>query len=291
MVFSDSLSCQVEENVSLAAYSWLRIGGTARYFVEVSSMGDLSVLVADASKMKLPIRVLGGGSNLLIREGTVDALVIKLAGDFSTVERAATRVTAGSAATLGDLLSYCAEQGLGGLEALAGIPGTVGAAVVSNSGVKNDDIGSRVHQVHAILASGESKTLTRDDLRFGYRRSSVEGAIITSVELELEEHSPEEVTRRLQNAWIVKKAAQPPVGDPVAQAFIEPSGTNIAQLLESAGMKGASEGSALMLTKYPGYMTITEDAKSDDVLALTNRIAKAVEVQTGIQLQPQLKIW
>ncbi|MFN3191127.1 MAG: UDP-N-acetylmuramate dehydrogenase [Aureliella sp.] len=290
-MFSDSLSCRVEENVSLAAYSWLRIGGTARYFAEVSTKDDLSMLLADASASKLSVRTLGGGSNLLIREGTVDALVLKLSGDFAKIHCAGTSVTSGSAAALGDLLSVCAEHGLGGLEALAGIPGTVGAAVVSNSGVKNDDIGSRVQKVHAIMASGEAKTLTRDDLRFGYRRSNLEGAIITGIKLELEVQPVEEVTRRLQNAWIVKKATQPPVGDRVAQAFIEPSGTNIAQLLESAGMKGASEGSALMLTKYPGYLTINEDAKSDDVLALTSRIAKAVEVQTGIQLQPQLKIW
>lgn len=290
-MFSDSLKNVISENVSLAPFCWLRVGGTARFFAEVDNQSMLQQICQEANAAGLKIRVLGSGSNLLVRSGTLDAVVVRLTGDFFKIETDGDRIQAGSAAELGELIAVAAEQGLGGIETLAGIPGTVGAAVMLNSGVTNNDIGSRVQQVSLINDAGELKELSRDELRFGFRRSNLEGSIVTRVELQLDPTPVAEVTRRLQTAWIVKKKSQPPQGERVAQAFIEPSGDNIAHLLESAGMRSAEEGTAMMLPKFPGYLTVHPTGEPADVLALTERIARAVEVQTGIQLQPQLKIW
>ncbi len=192
---------------------------------------------------------------------------------------------------MGDVVSESAQAGLLGLEHLAGIPGTLGGAVFGNSGVKNDDIGSKVECVRGVALDGSTVEISRDALQFGYRRSNLEGVVITEAELALVKAPAEEVTRRLQASWIVKKSSQPSPGIRAALAFIEPSGSQMSSLLEAAGMRSASEGNANMMSQYPGFITVNEEATADSVIALTTRISNAVEVQSGIRLQPQLKIW
>lgn len=290
-MFSASVASLVRENVSLADHCWLKIGGTAKYFAEIQTPDQLSELVADANKAELPIRILGAGSNVLVQTELLDAVVVRLAGEFANIGKDGESIVAGGAALLGDVVTFAAEQGLAGLEHLAGIPGTLGAAVVCNSGIVNDDIGSHVLSVEGIKKTGEPVSLDRDSLRFGYRRSNLEGTIVTTATLQLQPQDPTEITRRLQTNWIVKKAAQPGTDQQVAQAFFEPTGSQISELLDASGMRSASESDAIMISQFPGFLQVGEKATANDVLALTNRIARAVEVQSGIQLQPQLKIW
>lgn len=290
-MFSPTVTQFVREDVDLAPYCWLKIGGAAKYFAEVETENQLQQLYADAQKADLAVKIIGSGSNLLVQSGVVDALVVKLQGDFTAKESQADGVIVGSAALLGDVITYAAGQGLGGLEHLAGIPGTIGAAVVCNSGTANDDIGSHVRAVHGLKRDGSAVRLERDSLRFGYRRSNLEDLIVTKVELTLHPQDSEEITRRMQTNWIVKKAQQPSTDSRVAQAFIEPTGSPIADLLDASGLRTASEGDAVMLNQYPGFVTVGENATPKDVLALANRIIRAVEVQSGIRLQQQLRIW
>ncbi len=281
----------VKQNEPLAAHCWLRIGGAARYYAEPQSIDELCKLCREAQRANIAIRVLGGGSNLLVRPGGVDGLVLRLVGELANVTTQDKTVVAGGGALLGDLLSSAASAGLEGLEDLAGIPGSVGGAVVCNSGITHDDIGSRVTRVTAVEKDGSLVELDRDALQFGFRQSNLEDVVIAEVELALQPGDAEEITRRLQAAWIACKAAQPTTGSRVAQAFIEPAGYRIAELLDAAGMRAASEGEVAMSSQFPGFLVVNENANAEQVLALTKRIARAVEVQSGIQLQPQLKIW
>lgn len=290
-MFSESLAPFIRENEPLAPYCWLRIGGWAKFYAEAPNTAVLQELCAEAQQNQLAVRILGGGSNLLIRSGQIDALVIRLTEEFLEISTDGNILRAGSAALLSDTLSTAAKAGLAGLEHFAGIPGTVGGAVVCNSGVTNDDIGSHVKSVTAVSRDGAQIQMDRESLKFRFRRSNLEDLVVTRVELELEPLDPKEVTRRLQANWIVKKAAQPPTGARVAQAFIEPSGSRIVDLLDAAGMRSASEGDAAMNSQYPGFVLVNENADAESVLALTKRISRAVEAQSGIQLQPQLKIW
>lgn len=289
--FSDSSRSLVREDEPLAPFCWLKIGGSARFFAEPGSIDALTALCKDAHNHGLPLRVLGGGSNLLVRPQRVDALVLRLIGDFAQTKIEGNRLIAGGGAVLGEVLATAAAAGLAGLEGLAGIPGSVGGAVVNNSGAINEDIGCRVQVVRAVTKEGEPIELKRDGLQFGFRHSNLDGVIVTEVELELETAEPAEITRRLQAAWIVKKAAQPSTGARTAQAFVGPGGYSIAELLDAAGMRTASVGEAAMSSQFPGYLVVNENVTADDVLALTTRIARAVEVQSGIQLHSQLKIW
>ncbi len=290
-MFSSDVADLVRKNEPLAPHCWLRIGGPARYFAEPQTEDQVRQLVADVAAAGVTVRVLGGGSNLLIRPEGVDGLVLELKGLLGELRVEGNRLAAGGGADLGDAITMAAKAGLAGLEHLAGIPGTVGGAVVCNSGVTNEDIGSRVAVVSGIKQDGTVCRLVRDQLQFSYRRSNLEDVVVTEVEFELDPSTPEDVTRRMQSAWIVRKAHQPPQNARVAQAFIEPSECSIEDLLDAAGMRTASEGDVAMSPQYPGFLVVNEQATADQVLALIRRIARAVEVQTGIQLQPQLRIW
>ncbi len=292
MEFSKPLRHLIRKNEPLAAYTWLQIGGSARFFAEPNSIEELCQLLAEAQRLAIPVRLLGGGSNVLIRESGVDGLVISLAtAELSKIEIRGNQLIARAGARLNHVISNAVGAGLAGLEHLAGIPGTIGGAVVANAGVTNDDIGSKVTQVSVVDRHGALLQRDRSKLQFGFRRSNLEDVVIVEIELSLEPMDASELTRRMQTNWIVKNAAQPLAGTRTIQAFIEPDGISLADALDAAGMKGVEEGEVSLNPHYPGYLTVAGNATSDQVLALIDRIARAVEIRSGIQLQSQLRIW
>lgn len=292
MIFSENLRHCLRENEPLSPYTWLQMGGSARYFAEPGSWGELAQLITQASHSKVLVRLLGGGSNLLVREAGVDGLVIHLStAEMCKLEIAQDRLTARAGAKLNHVISAAVGAGLGGLEHLAGIPGNVGAAVATNSGSNNADIGSRVASVKIIDRTGQTQTLTASQLNFGFRRSTLDDSLIGEVEFKLRAGDPAELTRRMQSHWIVRRAAQPCTGSRTVQAFLEPDGTNLADLLDQADVRDAREGDFYMDPLHPGFVIATGHPHSKDMLALLARVSRSVEVKSGIQLQSQLKIW
>ena len=292
MRFANHLLHVIREDEPLAPYCWLRIGGLARFFAEPNSIDEFQELVQEASRLTLPVRLLGDGSNVLVREAGADGLVIRLAtAELSSIHIEGNRLRAGAGAKLGHVISAAVAAGLGGIEHLAGIPGTIGAAVVTNAGGTNDDIGCRVTKVELVDRQGQQSTRCRDKMQFGFRRSNLQDVFLTEIELTLEESDAAELTRRMQSSWIIRRAAQPPTGTRTAQAFIESDGTDLSHLFSTAGLKGAIEGHATLSDRYPGFIVVSGDATSADVLALLTRVTRSVEAQTGIALQSQLRIW
>lgn len=292
MIFSEKLRHCVRENEPLSTYTWLQMGGPARYFAEPGNWDELVELICQANQARVLIRLLGGGSNLLVREAGVDGLVIHLAtAEMCKLQIAQDRLTARAGAKLNHVISAAVGAGLGGLEHLAGIPGNVGAAVATNSGSNNADIGSRVASVKVIDRSGKCQVLTASQLNFGFRRSTLDDSLIGEVEFKLRPGDPAELTRRMQSHWIVRRAAQPGTGSRTVQAFLEPDGTNLSDLLDQADVRDAREGDFYMDPMHPGFVIATGQPHSKDLLALLSRVSRSVEVRSGIQLHSQLKIW
>lgn len=292
MEFSKLIRHLIRENEPLAPLTWLKIGGEARYLAEPNTVEELCQLLVDAKRQSLPVRLLGGGSNVLVRESGFDGLVIHLStAELCKIEVLEDGLMARGGAKLNHVISAAVGAGLAGLEHLAGIPGTVGGAVLSNAGVTNDDIGSRVRRVTAATRDGQLVYKEGEALQFGFRRSNLEDLVIVEVELSLDAGEAAELTRRMQTNWIVKRAAQPQAGVRTVQVFIEPDGTSLDELLDAAGMKGIAEGEVSLNPNHPGYLTVAGKATSEQVLALIERVTKAVEIRSGIQLPPQLKIW
>jgi UDP-N-acetylmuramate dehydrogenase len=282
----------VRENEPLAPYTWLQIGGPARFFAEPTTVAELKVLVQGALKEHLPIRVLGGGSNLLVQESGCDGLVLHLAApELVAIRIEGTRVIVGSGAKLSHVISRTVGAGLAGLEHLVGIPGSIGGAVVGNAGVVNGDIGSHVLRVKTLDRQGELVTRERAEFQFSFRRSDLDDVTVVEVELELEPGDVTELTRRMQNSWIVKRAGQPATDQRAALAFVDPSGITAAELIEQSGLKGAVEGEVCLSSQFPGYLVVSGNATSQQVLALLDKVRKAIALRSGIQLQSHLRIW
>lgn len=292
MPFPNGFEHLLRENEPLAPYTWLQIGGSARYFAEPTTIAELAGIIRSASEDPLTIRILGGGSNLLVREVGVDGLVLQLsAPELSSIKIDGKRVFAGGGARLSHLISRTVGAGLAGLEHLVGIPGTVGGAVSGNAGVINGDIGSRVRRVKCVTRSGELVEREGSSLQFSYRLSNLDDVVVYEVELELDPGNKAELTRRMQNSWIIKRSQQPPSDQRAAQAFIDPSSITAAELLDQAGLKGATLGETSLSSQFPGFLIVSGGATSEQVLALLDRVRKTVEEQTGVQLQPHLRIW
>ncbi len=174
MKFLSDYAHLVRENEPLAPYTWLEIGGPARYFAEPNTVAELQGLVASAVKDHVAVRVLGGGSNLLVQEAGVDGLVLHLASpELSAIRIDGRKLIVGGGAKLSHVITRAVGAGLAGLEHLVGIPGTIGGAIVGNAGVVNGDIGSRVQRVTTIDRNGE--LVTRRPPSFNSRIVAVTG--------------------------------------------------------------------------------------------------------------------
>src|SRR2546423_9870019 len=177
----------VRENEPLAPHTWFRLGGPAQYFAEPTSIDELAAMVRRCHESGLPIRVLGGGSTLLIRDAGVPGMVVVLgAAAFGRIEVAGRKVTAGGGAKLGHVISTAVREGLAGLEMLVGIPGTVGGALHTNAGTHAGDIGQCAASAKVLTRKGEIITRQKSELRFGYRISSLDELAILEATLELE---------------------------------------------------------------------------------------------------------
>jgi UDP-N-acetylmuramate dehydrogenase len=276
----------------LAPYTWLKIGGPAQMFVEPASVAELQRLVQLAEKEDIAVRILGGGSNLLVRDEGISGLVIKLSGDaFSQIEVTDTTVRAGGGALLSHVISQSVSAGLMGLENLVGIPGTLGGAIRGNAGGRHGEIGEVVHSVDVMTAQGEIFTRSGDELTFEYRFSSINELLILGAQLELKRGDVDEITRRMRQVWITKKASQPFSFQSAGCIFKNPRGLSAGSLIEQSGLKGTRVGGAEVSDRHANFIVTQPEATSADVLNLIDLICSRVREQHNIDLQTEIKIW
>ncbi len=282
----------VRDQEPLAPMTWLRLGGFAEFFAEPTSVDELQALIRRCDEHGIRIRLLGGGSNLLVREEGVKGLVIHLAAaPFCDLKIEGNVVRAGGGAKLAHLISMCAREGLGGLESLAGIPGTVGGALRGNAGTQSGDIGQWTSSATVMLRDGEMLTRERDDLRFAYRESSLDELVILSATFTLDRDDPRTLTKRLQKNWIVAKASHPTGNITAAHVFKDPGGAIASQLIDKAGLRGARVGHAEVCGKNSNFIIASPGATSRDVEQLIQLIQKSVRERTGMELELQTEIW
>ena len=290
--FFDRFQHFVRENEPLAPWTWLKIGGPARYFAEPTTEEELVAFVKACHASKTPVRVLGGGSNLLVREKGFEGAVLSInAPAFTQIEIQGARVRCGGGAKLSHLITATVGAGLGGLEHLVGIPGTVGGALHGNSSTLNGDIGQRVQAARLLKGDGTIETCTGSRLHFSTHQSSLDELVILDSEFELEPGDRAALTHRMQTLWIIKRANQPSHALAAGIAFVDPVTGSAAELIERVGMRGAAEGPVQLSSTYPNFLVVGPGATSDQVLALVERVRVAVDRQTGVQLQLHLNIW
>jgi UDP-N-acetylmuramate dehydrogenase len=293
MAFPAGFEHIVRENESLAPYTWLQLGGNCRYFAEPTSHAQLQELVKVCHKESIAIKVLGGGSNLLIREEGFNGLVVSLgAPAFCQIEVVGNVVKAGGGAKLSHVVSASVGDGLAGIEYLVGIPGTLGGALHGNASTRDGDIGQRVLRAKLMTRTGEIVELEGSQLQFSYHQSSLDELVILQAELKLEKVSdPIALTKRMQKLWIVKRASQPTLGTMTVIPFIDPVGFSAADLIDEAGLSGARQGAAQLSSTFPNFLVLGSGATAGQVIALLEKVRSTVATKSGVQLQLHLKIW
>ncbi|MGD9034356.1 MAG: UDP-N-acetylmuramate dehydrogenase, partial [Desulfobacteraceae bacterium] len=198
---------------AMSEHTTFRIGGKADAVCFVQELGELQQLFSHINRENIPYLVVGRGSNLLVRDRGFNGIVIIMVGALATIEPHEKNdriVVAGGGLALSDLVKYTAQRGLGGLEFLAGIPGTVGGAVTMNAGAFGKDMGSVVQEIELVKPHGALTSRNRSDLTFSYRKSSIqEGIVVVRASLQCTRETPEIVSKRVADHLKRRKATQP----------------------------------------------------------------------------------
>lgn len=282
----------VRENEILAPYTWLRVGGAAQFFAEPTSVEELQQLVVRCRDEALPVRVIGGGSNLLVRDEGVPGMVVHLAAPaFTTIRVTDRTLHAAGGAKLGHVVSTAVREGLAGLESLVGIPGTVGGALRRNAAAYGTEIGQWTQSARVMTRAGEIVEYSRDQLRFSHRSSNLDELAVLDAEFLLEKSEARELTMRMQKLWILRKSNQPLSNQNAAPIFANPSWASAASLIEQAGLKGARVGEAEISDRDANFIVANPGATSRDVLRLIELVRSTVAEQLNVELEPSLEIW
>lgn len=292
MAFPSGFEHIVRENELLAPFTSFRLGGPAQYFAEPTTVDELVSLVRACRDEEIPVRLLGGGSNILVRDEGVQGVVIHLsAAEFSKISVVGDLLRAGGGAKLAHVISFAVREGMGGLESLVGIAGTVGGALHGNAGSHAGDIGQWTNAARVLTRSGELLERKREDLRFAYCESSLDELVILEADFALEKTDPAELTKRMQKMWIVNKAVQPTTNQNAGAIFRDAGGMSAASLIEQAGLKSASSGGAEVSERNANYIVTDTDATSADVLDLIDKLRSGVAGRLGVELELSLEIW
>jgi UDP-N-acetylmuramate dehydrogenase len=283
----------VRTNEPLAPLAWFRLGGPAAYFARPRRLEELAALLKRCRAEGIPAKILGGGSNVLVRDEGVKALVIHLESpSFSDVIVRGNVVEAGSAVPLTALISQAARAGLAGLEILTGIPGTVGGALRGNAGGRQGAIGQFVRRAMVLDVADEIQVRERDDLNFVDRESNLDEPVILSAEFELAPEDPETLVRRVRRIWIVKKENQPYGYQFSGCIFRNPApDVSAGTLIDQAGLKGTRFGEAEVSDRHANFIVAHPGARTSDVLELIDRVRQRVWQQFGYELDLQIQVW
>ncbi|MEM6939896.1 MAG: UDP-N-acetylmuramate dehydrogenase [Pseudomonadota bacterium] len=279
----------------LNTLTWLRVGGAADYLYQPADAADLAAFLA-ALPTAVPVFFMGVGSNLIVRDGGLRGVVIRLGRGFNRVEISEGQVTAGAAALDAHVARKAADAGLD-LTFLRTIPGSIGGAVCMNAGCYGTYTADHFVRAEVVMRDGKRATLSKADLAFGYRQSSLPaGAVVISATFAPPPGVPDELHARMTDQLAKRDATQPTKDRSAGSTFRNPAGYSSTgraddvhdlkawKLIEEAGLKGARLGGAQMSEKHANFLINTGDATAAELEGLGERVRKEVYAHSGIRL-------
>jgi UDP-N-acetylmuramate dehydrogenase len=285
-----------EQHVPLAPYTSLRVGGPADWFVMAKSGQDLADGLRWARDHDVPVRIIGGGSNLLVAEDGVEGLVIKAAAARGEVEERHGEpvLVAESGANLANLARRLAKQGFGGLEWAANVPGTVGGAAVNNAGAFGGETARCIVAVTLVDADGSHVELDADQLAYAYRTSVLKrrergDVAVESVKLRLTPSTPQQADGLVKQNNAQRMRSQPRILS-AGSVFANPDGDFSGRLIEVAGLKQARVGGAEISEQHANFIVNPGNATARDVYALMRLAQDAVYERTSVWLRPEIEL-
>ena len=272
--------------------------GMAKVIAVVLMVLALPLLVvclvfAGGLALMIPVLLIGNGSNLLVRDGGIRGLVIRIAGDCASIRREGDMVYAKAGISMSAAAQFALSEGLSGLAEIAGIPGTLGGGVIMNAGAYGRELSQVVTRVEAIsIADGKIMVFEGPDLGFSYRHSAMMDAnvIVTDVVMQLTPADPSEIRARMEELGRARREKQPLNFPSAGSTFKRPAGMFAAKLIDDCGLRGLRVGDAQVSEKHTGFVVNLGNATASDILALMDQVRNRVMEATGVTLEPEVRI-
>ncbi len=280
---------RVQTNAPLAPVTWFRVGGAAEFLVRPADAGDLAALMRDLPAT-MPVHVIGAASNLIIRDGGLPGVTIRLARGFSAIVIEPDGVIVGAAALDLTVAETAAAAGLTGLEFLSGIPGSIGGAVAMNAGAYGGEISHVLSWAECVTRDGEKRRLTSTDLAFGYRHANVPpSGVITRVRLAAKPGATPVIAAKMAEIRASREASQPIRARTGGSTFRNPDGMKAWELIDAAGCRGSIRGGAAVSEKHCNFLINTGTATAADIEGLGEDVRRRVKAATGVDLHWEIR--
>ena len=284
-------SDNVYRNEPMRKHTTFRIGGPADFYLCPHSAKEIQKTVAICREEELPYFILGNGSNLLVSDQGYRGVVIQLWKNVSDILVEGCRIRAKAGASLAKIAGEALEEGLTGMEFAAGIPGTLGGAVVMNAGAYGGEMKDILQEALVMDEQGEIFTLKKEELHLGYRTSIIKekGYIVLAAALELKPGDRKEIKEKMDELKQRRVEKQPLDMPSAGSTFKRPEGYFAGKLIMDAGLRGFSVGGAQISEKHCGFVVNTGKATANDVLTLIREVQKRVRDKFGVELETEVK--
>jgi UDP-N-acetylmuramate dehydrogenase len=280
---------RVQADADLSATTWFRVGGPAEMLVRPADAADLASLLRDLPH-EIPVTVIGAASNLIIRDGGVHGVVIRLARGFNNIAVEADGVVAGAAALDVTVAEHAAAAGLAGLEFLSGIPGTIGGAVAMNAGAYGGDIAHCLDWAEIVTRSGEAMRLTCAELAFAYRHATLPpGCVVVRARFRAQHGDAAIIAGAIAQIRAAREATQPVRARTGGSTFRNPPDMKAWELIDAAGCRGLVRGGAQVSEKHCNFLLNTGGATAADIEGLGEEVRRRVHAASGVTLDWEIK--
>lgn len=274
-------------------HTTFKIGGPADCLIFPASMEETEKVLALVNEYKLPLTILGNGSNVLVQDKGIRGVVVKFARPMAKIRHEGTRIIAGAGALLKDVSEAAAQSSLTGLEFACGIPGSIGGAIFMNAGAYDGEMKNVADTVRTVDREGRIHTYSRDELDLGYRHSRFQdnGEAIVEVELSLEPGDSKAIRAKMDDFTQRRESKQPLEMPSAGSTFKRPKGYFAGTLIQETSLKGLQVGGAQVSTKHAGFVVnATGNATAADVRGLIHEVQQRVYQKHGVMLHPEVRI-
>ena len=280
---------RVQANAPLAPFTWFRAGGGAEILVRPADPADLAQFLRHLPPT-VPVQVIGACSNLIIRDGGLPGVTIRLARGFSSITPDSSGIAAGAAALDVTVAEHAAAVGLAGLEFLSGVPGSIGGAVAMNAGAYGGDIATVLDWADIVTRDGGQLRLTPREFGFAYRHATLPAdAVVTGARLRAEPGSPAVIAGRMADIRSAREASQPIRARTGGSTFRNPPGMKAWELIDTAGCRGLLRGGAQVSEKHCNFLINTGTATAADIEGLGEEVRRRVFAATGVTLEWEIR--
>lgn len=282
---------EIEINAKMKEHIYFKVGGPADILLNPHKVDQIIETIKICENNKIPYYVIGNGSNLLVKDGGLRGVVIKLSG-LDSIEVNDNKIKAGSGALLKSVSDAALDNKLTGFEFACGIPGSVGGAVFMNAGAYDGEIKNVIVEAEVIDRNGKLLILKKDDIKLGYRTSNIkdEGYIVVSATFELTKGNYEKIETRINELTKKREEKQPLEYPSAGSTFKRPEGYFAGKLIQDAGLKGFSIGGAAVSGKHSGFVINKGGATAKDILDVISHVQDEVKKQFGVELQTEVRI-